>query len=383
VSLRLSLCLIVKNEERFLEACVTAARPLVEDVVIADTGSTDGTVAIAHALGARVIELPFTGDFSAARNSCLDVANGDWVLFLDADEVLPASEHGDLLSVLNTALEGCLGLTFLRYNYFNTGGFYASRELRCFRRVDGLRYERAINESVRGSIDRLGGFVTDADILLNHFGFCRPVAEREAKAERYLSLFDAQVAKDPGDAFSLAFEGLILRTIGRMDEARAVAASALQLAPNDPLIHLFHGHVVRATDTPEAALRAYEDALQLAPTNAALRNMVGVQLLATGEPERAREFFRAARAVEPKLWHTWINEGFAFEYESRMAEALDCYQIAARRNPAFMLDTCAGRCERDYFRSTYYETPFGFGGLALHLGRALAMEAGSLPFTSP
>src|SRR5580692_6446389 len=84
-----SLCMIVKNEESRLAACVASARAAVHEIIVVDTGSTDHTLAIASELGAKVSTFDFTRpDFSAARNQSLANARGDWILVLDADERL-------------------------------------------------------------------------------------------------------------------------------------------------------------------------------------------------------------------------------------------------------------------------------------------------------
>ena len=84
----LSLCMIVKDETRYLADCVASVRDLVRQVVIVDTGSTDGTAALARDLADVFAQVSFDGDFSAARNAALARADGDWVLFLDADDRL-------------------------------------------------------------------------------------------------------------------------------------------------------------------------------------------------------------------------------------------------------------------------------------------------------
>jgi len=115
----LSLSMIVKNEEPFLAHCLDSVRGLVDEMVILDTGSTDGTLEIARAAGARVFQSPWRDDFSAARNASLEKATGDWILILDADEELPASEHAPLRQVDDASIEAalrqsCYGLASLR-----------------------------------------------------------------------------------------------------------------------------------------------------------------------------------------------------------------------------------------------------------------------------
>ena len=86
--LRLSLCMIVKDEEEMLPRCLAAVKPAVDEMIVVDTGSTDRTVEIAESFGARVLHHEWTGSFSDARNVSLEAATGDWIIYLDADEVL-------------------------------------------------------------------------------------------------------------------------------------------------------------------------------------------------------------------------------------------------------------------------------------------------------
>jgi glycosyltransferase involved in cell wall biosynthesis len=86
----LTLCLIARDEEALLPACLASVRGVVDQIIVADTGSTDRTAALALQAGAEVIDHPWQSDFSAARNAALSAATGDWILVLDADERLSA-----------------------------------------------------------------------------------------------------------------------------------------------------------------------------------------------------------------------------------------------------------------------------------------------------
>ena len=85
---RITLCMIARDEERFLPECLDRARAAVDEIVIVDTGSKDRTVAIAQSFGAKVLHVPWDDDFSAPRNAGIAAATGDWILVLDADEFL-------------------------------------------------------------------------------------------------------------------------------------------------------------------------------------------------------------------------------------------------------------------------------------------------------
>ena len=84
----ISVCLITKNEEKFLSDCLQSIREIADEIILVDTGSTDRTVEIAGAFGCRVIHHEWQNDFSLARNTGITAANGKWILCIDADERL-------------------------------------------------------------------------------------------------------------------------------------------------------------------------------------------------------------------------------------------------------------------------------------------------------
>ena len=102
--LRLSVCLIARNEEKFLGACLESVRGLADEIVVVDTGSTDRTVEIAKQHGAKVDHFTWCDDFSAARNLALAHATGDWVLVLDADETVPSSSHAAMRALMASSV---------------------------------------------------------------------------------------------------------------------------------------------------------------------------------------------------------------------------------------------------------------------------------------
>ena len=374
-----SLCLIVKNEIDYLPGCVASARGLADEVVIVDTGSDDGTVELARRLADIFVEIAFAEDFAAARNEALSRASGDWILFLDADERLPDADAGQLGTYLGQLDDHDLGVRLLRYNFFADGGFYTGRELKVFRNHRGLRYQRKINESVAPSITAAGGRIVDAPVLLNHFGHCRSVAQRDAKAARYLGLLDLQLRERPGDAVLLGYQALILRTLGRFDEAIEQSNRSIATDEERPVVWLFRGHVLRAVGQDVEAAEAYEHGLSFDAGSAALHNALGVQLVALADPDRARVEFQTARSCDPMLVHTDINLGLLAQAAENWPEAIALFERSGARNPGFFHDEFAGRVERDPFRPFYKETILGYAGLGYHLGYCLQRAAGRFP----
>ena len=83
--MQLSVCIIAKNEQTRLPRALASVAAVADEVVVADTGSTDKTAEVAASCGARVVHFPWIDDFSAAYNFSIDQAHGHWILLLDAD----------------------------------------------------------------------------------------------------------------------------------------------------------------------------------------------------------------------------------------------------------------------------------------------------------
>ena len=106
--MKISLCMIAKNEEKFIGQAIRSVASIVAEIILVDTGSTDRTIAIAKELGAKVFEQPWNDDFSTPRNFGISKASGDWILVLDADEVIAKDDLAKMVSFLtlkNTAFE--------------------------------------------------------------------------------------------------------------------------------------------------------------------------------------------------------------------------------------------------------------------------------------
>ena len=102
VKVRISQCMIVKNEERNIERALSWGRNVMWEQIVIDTGSEDRTVEIARKLGAKVCFFPWTDDFAAAKNYAIQQCGGEWVAFLDADEYMTAEDVKKLPQIIET-----------------------------------------------------------------------------------------------------------------------------------------------------------------------------------------------------------------------------------------------------------------------------------------
>jgi glycosyltransferase involved in cell wall biosynthesis/FMN phosphatase YigB (HAD superfamily)/Tfp pilus assembly protein PilF len=198
---RLSVCLIVKNEEKFLPQCLASVKGVAGQIVVVDTGSTDRTVEIAKAHGAEVHSFAWCDDFAAARNAGLEHATGDWVLMLDADEELPADQQEQLRADVKRA-----DVIALRLPLVNKGEEAHGRHFvpRLFRNAPDVYYYSRIHEQVFPSLIKCGQAwemktaIGTAQLL--HHGYAREIVQNRNKIERNLRLLRQAVTEYPDDA---------------------------------------------------------------------------------------------------------------------------------------------------------------------------------------
>jgi len=114
--------MIVKDEEKFLEQCLLSVQGLVDEIVIVDTGSTDKTKEIALRFTSKVYDFVWDDDFAAARNESLKYATGEWILILDADEVIAQQDHTIIKGLLMRAEteRDIYGYILIQRNYFRS-----------------------------------------------------------------------------------------------------------------------------------------------------------------------------------------------------------------------------------------------------------------------
>ena len=201
----LSLCMIVKNEEQFLERCLTSVAGIVDEINIVDTGSTDRTVEIASKFGANIEHREWRDDFGWARNESLAMAGKRWVFQLDADEELLADSKAALVALKNAPahLTGLWVRCSNRSNQYRGGtGGVSHLVVRLFPNHERIRYYGAIHEfpSLDGSQNTLDAVAAPVAIL--HHGYLAEIMEGRTKHARNLAIIEASTQRNPEDAFN-------------------------------------------------------------------------------------------------------------------------------------------------------------------------------------
>jgi glycosyltransferase involved in cell wall biosynthesis len=293
----LTAALIVRDESAVLADCLRSIRDVVDEIVVVDTGSVDDTMAIARAEGARVVEQAWTDDFSAARNRALDEAEGQWILYIDADERLAPVDRTTVETMLRDAEEVAFRILF---RPIVDSTLY--REFRVWRSDPRIRFENIIHENVVPAIQRVassdGRPISTSDaLLLEHIGY---EGDQTRKHRRNLPLLQRQLEVTPDNLFMWHHLARVQFGLDDDDAAERTLERAVEIA--------------RAKDhLDDVAVLSYAD-------------LVSVRL---ARKEPVRELLAEARDLFPDNWVLASLEGRVLIDEGRYEDAVAAFEQIA------------------------------------------------------
>ncbi len=231
----LSVCMIVKNEEKHLAYCLNSLTPVADEMIVVDTGSTDKTKVIAEAFGARIFDFEWINDFSAARNHSLSQAQGDWILVMDADEVISGQDYAKLKKLLHKKKESAYILATRNYVHRTAGdgwvcndnsyiyeqagrGWFPSTKVRLFPNNKNIRFEQPIHELVEYSLQKIGMGAKESGVPVHHYGEL-DATKATAKDEQYYALGLKKMKESGGDFKSVWELAVQAGELGKFEES--------------------------------------------------------------------------------------------------------------------------------------------------------------------
>lgn len=302
---RLSLCMIVRNEEVCLAGCLQSVASLVDEIIIVDTGSTDRTVALAKAYGASVYHHLWESNFALARNQSLSYAQGDWILVMDADERLSAEAQHWLAQFKQSAPDPVvyhLQIVNLDDQHQPASCYFMQR---LFPRDARLRFEGLIHENLSPDSQALPACSLTLPFF-EHLGQQSQHQVRQAKAERNLSLLLAASQQQPDDPHVGYHLGNAYRNLGQIPQA--VQCFEHVLASRNEGVNPEHPMYAQAlSECLEAllALRQPQAAIQLAEQH-------------------------LCQHLPPSYWYYL---GQAYRQQKKQLQAQQCFESALMMDP--------------------------------------------------
>ncbi|MEE9606049.1 MAG: glycosyltransferase, partial [Candidatus Scalindua sp.] len=219
----LSLCMIVKNEEKFLPICLESVKDHVDEIIIVDTGSTDSTVEIAKRYNAKIYHHPWENSFSKARNYSLKYATCDWILWLDADEEVDKKDAYKLKEVIK---DNDANVIYLPIFNRPVGGKSKSvfNSLKIFRNHLGFHFEGIVHNKLKYSDP-----YKTVNIKLYHYGYSHDDEQMEKKFIRTSTLLREQIRSDPDNPLPHHYLANSCLGTKRYDECIKEALEAIRL----------------------------------------------------------------------------------------------------------------------------------------------------------
>ncbi len=297
-----SVCIIAKNEEKYIETCMQALQPFDVEVVVVDTGSTDRTKEIARKYTENVYDFEWIGDFSAARNFAASKAKHNYIVALDCDEFI---ERLNIPEIEKFLKEKPFGIGFMRLLNLVSSGTSMGKNVHGVGRIYDKRfagYVDRIHEQLRPKNNRKME-VKNLDVSAIHMGYLQSPEDREKKNRRNIELLLLQLEEKPNDIYSMFQLAQSYYVIGRTEEAYELRKKAMDLKPPKDEEYtelLLVGYIKSALEAGD-----YKDALIATEYFETMHNHadymfhLGQIYFANGMIDEAIETFEAATKLPP------------------------------------------------------------------------------------
>ena len=243
--IRISQCMIVKNEEKNIRRALSWAKDIVFEQIVVDTGSTDRTVEIAQEMGAKVYHFQWIDDFAAAKNYAIEQASGEWIAFLDADEYMNQEDTRKLVRLLeqiSMPKKGEKLPLFIRCSWVQLDDsgkpFSVDPQDRIFRNRKDLRYHGKIHEQIQmPSVGQFTFIQAENMLSIFHTGYGRSVYEETGKLQRNIELLEQELEQDPDNYMAWSYLGDAQKASGDQEGAKTSYKKALEGKNSGKLAH--------------------------------------------------------------------------------------------------------------------------------------------------
>ncbi|MCK5492608.1 MAG: tetratricopeptide repeat protein, partial [Candidatus Omnitrophica bacterium] len=276
-----SLCMIVKNEEKHLARCLNSVKSIVDEMIVVDTGSTDMTKDIAKVFGAKVYDFKWNDDFSEARNFSISKASGKWNLIMDADETISFLDYYNFKKIIEkskpfayqfttrnyTLLFNMLGWNANDEKYINENagaGWTPSDKVRLLSNKPGILFEYPIHELIEPSLKKAGIEVEKCKIPIHHYGKLNQ-EKSDDKEEIYYQIGRKKLDEMGDNEVALCELAIQAETLGKHEESIELWERLIKIQPETVLAFVNMGTAYAKLGKYERAVSAASKALEIDP----------------------------------------------------------------------------------------------------------------------
>ncbi len=339
----LSLCMIVKNEEERLSECLDSIKELVDEIIVLDTGSTDKTIAIAKKFGAIVPTFKWNNDFSSARNEALKYVTKDWVLVLDADEIINKEAIPQIKKYI--AQKDSLVVNLVRYEVGASQSPY-SLVSRLFRNHSSISFFRPYHSSIDESITKLLEVencwkIVDLPIVsIFHYGYTPGQILSLNKYDRAKEAMESFLKKYPYDSYTCSKLGAIYSQAGREKQAIKLFKQGLKFNKENVHIlfelHYHLGNIYTKTNNNERAIKHYKKAVAqdiMDFLKLGAYNNYGVALQNIKNFKDAAKVYEITLKIDPNFLTGYYNLAIVLSAMGRLLDSVIIYKKLISLNP--------------------------------------------------
>ncbi|WP_196601785.1 tetratricopeptide repeat protein [Gloeocapsopsis dulcis] len=343
--MQLSLCMIVKNEEQTLPQCLGSVQGVVDEMIVLDTGSSDRTPDVARKFGAEVYTFEWCHDFAQARNEALKYVRGNWVLVLDADEMLVP----DIVPLLKQAIQHdrFVLVNLLRQEVGAAQSPY-SQVSRLFRRHPNLCFSRPYHALVDDSVARIMsqepqwqvGYLPNVAIV--HEGYQRSAIAQKDKFAQAQTAMEGFYNSHPNDPYVCSKLGALYVETGSWQQGIELLEKGLKRSGlNAQVLYELHYHLgiaySRLQQIPKA-IAHYQAAIGLSIyplLKLGAYNNLGNLRQTTGDLNGAKMAYEIALQIDPQFAAGCYNLGMTLKAMGFLNEAIANYHQAISLNPNY------------------------------------------------
>ena len=350
----ISLCMIARNEERFLHDALASVQGVVDEICIADSGSTDATIAIAESFGAKILHIEWRDDFAWARNQALAMASSPWIFVLDADERLTPASREELRALRSLRPDGrgrwirCRNLSDpVRQIVASTNAL-----VRVFPNEPDVRYRGKLHEYVARGDAPYSLPAGKSGIEIHHLGYMPDVIAAKGKGDRNLRVSAGAVEADPDNpdmVYNYAMSALLAgdRDLGRAQLERVI--TLIREGPRGfrPMALTMLAGIYLEDGRPGDALELADECVKIVASLPDGHFVRGRALTTLGRHHEARTALGEAIAAgqsgtfehfvtddQIPIWKAHNEIGGTLVSEGRFAEARQWLDLALRAQPA-------------------------------------------------
>ncbi|MEA3493212.1 MAG: glycosyltransferase [Candidatus Margulisiibacteriota bacterium] len=345
--MKLSACMIVKNEKKMLEKTLPGLSKYADEIILVDTGSNDDTIKVAEKYGAKVFYFPWVNDFSAARNESIKAATGDWILWIDADEYMREEDLKELRGLIEKNEYDAFALTMYESKVGTCENKSGYKRAKVFKNGLGYHFIRPINEQL---VDGSGKTITGEDIpvAIYHWGKNLEESKMDEKRKWYVEHYSKALEKTPNDPYLHFLLANNLNELKRDEAALVHYTKTHELSTDKEIVRQALEKkadlLLRMKKLSEAA-KAAEAVIKLDPKNIPARNVFASIYLVAGKIDTSIEILTEIlnMKLDGKVENIYQNKampnfllGKAYELKGEKEKAKSCYAKVRKISPELM-----------------------------------------------